>query len=110
LTRGERRSLCGTSGGAAVIFVQDPIAEAPLSGDGFAQLYDLRHSELRVLLAMLPGLSANEAAEVLGISEATVKTHLHHIYAKTGTSKQTELMHVFMGSVLPLQETQKLLP
>jgi DNA-binding CsgD family transcriptional regulator/PAS domain-containing protein len=110
LTRGERRNLSGTSGAAAVVFVQDPIAEAHLSGQGFAQLYGLTGSELRVVLAMLPGLSAREAAEVLKISEATVKTHLHRIYGKTGTSKQTELMHVFMGSALPLQETQKLLP
>jgi hypothetical protein len=27
-----------------------------------------------------------------GISDATAKTHLQHIYAKIGTSKQTELM------------------
>ncbi len=110
LNRGERRSLYGASGAAAVVFVQDPITEARFSGQGFAQLYGLTASELRVMLVMLPGLSAHEAAETLEISEATVKTHLHHIYGKTGTSKQTELMHVFMGSVLPLQETQKLLP
>jgi DNA-binding CsgD family transcriptional regulator len=110
LTRGERRNLSCTSGAAAVVFVQDPFTEARLSGQGFAQLYGLTASELRVMLVMLPGLSAHEAAETLEITEATVKTHLHHIYEKTGTSKQTELMHVFMGSVLPLQETQKLLP
>jgi DNA-binding CsgD family transcriptional regulator/PAS domain-containing protein len=110
LSRGTRRNLSGTSGAAAVIFVQDPVAEKSLSGEGFAQLYGLSASELRVVLAMLPGLGAHEAAEVLGIGETTVKTHLHRIHAKTGTSKQTELMHLFMGSVLPLQETQKLLP
>lgn len=109
LTRGERRNLSCTSGAAAVVFVQDPIAEARLSGQGFAQLYGLTGSELRVVLAMLPGLSAREAAEVLKISETTVRTHLHRIYGKTGTSKQTELMHVFMVSALPLPETQKLL-
>jgi DNA-binding NarL/FixJ family response regulator len=110
LTRGERRTLSGASGTAAVVFVQDPVAEASHSGEGFAQLYDLTASELRVVLAMLPGLGVHEAAEVLGIGETTVKTHLQHIYAKTGTSKQTELVHMFMRSVLPLQETQKLLP
>ena len=110
LNRGERQTLSGTSGAAAVVFVQDPIAAASPSGEGFAQLYDLTPSEMRVLLAMSPGLSANKAAEVIGISETTVKTHLRHIYAKTGTSKQTELMRLFAGSALPLQETQKLLP
>ena len=27
-----------------------------------------------------------EVADVLGISEATVKTHLHRVFAKTGTA------------------------
>jgi DNA-binding CsgD family transcriptional regulator len=108
LTRGERRDLSSTPGAAAVVFVQDPITETSLSGEGFAQLYGLTPSELRVVLAMLPGLSANEAANKMGISETTVKTHLHRIHAKTGTSKQTELMRLFMRSVLPLQNAPKL--
>jgi DNA-binding CsgD family transcriptional regulator len=43
-----------------------------------------------------------EAAEVLGVSEATTITHLQHIYEKTGTSKQTELMHLFISSTPPV--------
>jgi DNA-binding NarL/FixJ family response regulator len=56
---------------------------------------------MRVLCAMAPGLAVKEAAEVLGISETTAKTHLHRIYAKTDTCKQTELMHLFMRSAPP---------
>jgi DNA-binding CsgD family transcriptional regulator len=52
---------------------------------------------------MAPGLSVKEAAEVLGIGETTAKTHLQHIYEKTGTSKQTELMHLFMSSTPPVK-------
>ena len=40
---------------------------------------------------------------MLGIGETTAKTHLHHIFAKTGTSKQTELMHLFMSSAPPVK-------
>jgi DNA-binding CsgD family transcriptional regulator len=40
---------------------------------------------------------------MLGIGETTAKTHLQHIYAKTGTSKQTELMHLFMSSTPPIK-------
>jgi DNA-binding CsgD family transcriptional regulator len=75
----------------------------PFPGEAFANLYSLSGSELRVLLAMAPGLSVKEAAEVLGIGETTAKTHLQHIYAKTGTSKQTELMHLFMSSAPPIK-------
>jgi len=108
LTRGERRDLCVTSGAAAVVFMQDPVAEAFLSGEGFAELYGLTASELRVLLAMSPGLGVHEAAEVLGIGESTAKTHLQHIHAKTGTSKQTELMHLFASCAMPVQKAPKI--
>jgi DNA-binding CsgD family transcriptional regulator/PAS domain-containing protein len=100
LNRGERRHLGGAA--TAVIFVQDPVVVPPFPGEAFAKLYDLTGSELRVLLAMAPGLSVKEAAQMLGISDNTAKTHLQHIYSKTGTSKQTKLMHLFMSSTPPV--------
>jgi DNA-binding CsgD family transcriptional regulator/PAS domain-containing protein len=103
LNRGERRNLCNTLTAMAAIFVQDPIVVPPFPGEAFAKLYCLTGSELRVLLTMAPGLSVKEAAEVLGISETTAKTHLQHIYSKTGTSKQTELMLLFMSSTPPVK-------
>ena len=102
LNRGERRNLYGTLSATVAIFVQDPIVVPPLPGEAFARLYGLTGSELRVLLAMAPGLSVKEAAEILGIGHTTTKTHLQNIYAKTGTSKQTELMHLFMSSAPPV--------
>jgi len=102
LNRGERRSLCGSFAATAAIFVQDPVVVPPLPGEAFAKLYGLTGSELRVLLAMAPGLSVKQAAEILGIGDTTAKTHLQNIYAKTGTSKQTELMHLFMSSAPPV--------
>jgi DNA-binding CsgD family transcriptional regulator len=74
----------------------------PSAAEAFAQLYRLTGSELRMLLAMAPGLSVKEAAETLGICENTAKTHLQHIYSKTGTSKQTELMRLFMSATPPI--------
>jgi DNA-binding NarL/FixJ family response regulator len=84
------------------IFVQDPIMMPPLAGEAFAGLYGLTTCELRVLLAMAPGLSVKEAAETLSISESTAKTHLKHIHSKTGTSKQTELIRLFMSATPPV--------
>ena len=55
-----------------------------------------------MLLTMAPGLSVKEAAEMLGIGENTAKTHLQHIHSKTGTSKQTELMRLFMSATPPI--------
>ena len=103
LSRGDRQNVCGAFAAKAAIFVQDPVVVPPFPGEAFAKLYSLTGSELRVLLAMAPGLSVKEAAEVLGISETTAKTHLQHVYSKTGTSKQTELMLLFMSSTPPVK-------
>ena len=103
LSRGERRNLCGAFAAVAAVFVQDPVMVPPFPGEAFAKLYALTGGELRVLLAMAPGLGVKEAAEVLGIGETTAKTHLQHIYTKTGTSKQTELMQLFMRSAPPVK-------
>jgi DNA-binding NarL/FixJ family response regulator len=102
LTRGKRQNLCGAFAATVAIFVQDPIVVPPFPGEAFAKLHGLTGGELRVLLAMAPGLGVKEAAEVLGIGETTAKTHLQRIYSKTGTAKQTELMHLFMSSAPPV--------
>ena len=97
---GEHQSTRGDL--MAAIFVQEPIAMPSSAGKAFAELYGLTPTELRVLLGITPGLSAKEAAEMLGICETTVKSHLQHIYSKTGTSKRAELTHLLMNSVPPV--------
>ncbi|HXR71131.1 MAG TPA: LuxR C-terminal-related transcriptional regulator [Actinocrinis sp.] len=46
----------------------------------------LSHREVEVLELIAAGSTNREAAAKLFISEATVKTHLLHIYAKLGVS------------------------
>jgi DNA-binding CsgD family transcriptional regulator/PAS domain-containing protein len=100
LTRGNR---CSFSGLAAAIFVQDPEVAPPYPGEAFAKLYGLTGAELRVLLALAPGLSVKDAAAMLGIGEVTARTHLQHVYAKTRTSKQTELLNLFRNATPPVK-------
>ncbi len=47
-----------------------------------------RETEILGLIAR--GLTNREAAETLGVSPATVRTHLEHIYAKLDVSNRTE--------------------
>jgi len=105
LNRGQRQNIGGSFAATAAIFVQDPVVAPQLPGEAFAKLYGLTGSELRVLLALAPGLSVKQAAEVLGMGQTTAKTHLQNIYAKTGTSKQTALMNLFMNSAPPVHDT-----
>jgi DNA-binding CsgD family transcriptional regulator len=40
---------------------------------------------------------------MLGIGEVTARTHLQHVYAKTRTSKQTELLNLFRNATPPVK-------
>ena len=92
LERGDRRRISKPFAAAAAVFVQDP-AELPLfPGEAFARLYGLTGGELRVALAMAGGLQPQDTADTLGIGLQTVKTHLQHIFQKTNTTRQAELV------------------
>jgi DNA-binding NarL/FixJ family response regulator len=46
--------------------------------------------ETEILQLIAKGLSNRDAAESLGLSRATIRTHLEHIYAKLDVSNRTE--------------------
>jgi hypothetical protein len=43
-----------------------------------------------------------ETAQILGIAETTVKTHLHRVFSKTGTNCQADLVKLAAGFSNPL--------
>jgi DNA-binding CsgD family transcriptional regulator len=103
LDRGERRNLSSPFAAAAAVFVQDPTLAPSLPGEAFAKLYGLTGGELRVALALAPGLGVKEAADLLGIRETTAKSHLQRIFEKTGTSRQAELIQLLMAATPPVK-------
>ncbi len=46
--------------------------------------------EIEILQIIAKGLSNAEAAKVLGVSRATIRTHLEHIYSKMSVSNRVE--------------------
>jgi DNA-binding NarL/FixJ family response regulator len=61
-------------------------------GEELSGLYGLTKAEAQVASALLSGDSVEDAALRLSITQATVRCHLRHIFAKTSTSRQGELM------------------
>jgi DNA-binding CsgD family transcriptional regulator len=64
--------------------------------------YGLTQAEARVAVAASSGSTVFESATQLGLSPNTVKTHLRKVFAKTGISRQTELVRL-MTSIGLLQ-------
>jgi DNA-binding CsgD family transcriptional regulator len=101
--RGQRRGIVAPFAASVAVFTKDPSQTTLMPGEAFARLYKLTGSELRVLLALAQGLGGKEAADMLGISEPTVRTHLQRIFSKTATPRQADLLRLFQNSTPPIR-------
>src|SRR5262249_20992271 len=54
-------------------------------------IQDLTRKQREVMRLVSEGLSNKEIALLMGLEEGTIKTHLHHIYEKTGVKNRTLL-------------------
>jgi len=99
---GRRGGVLAPFAASTAVFMQDPIQAPAMPGEAFARLHKLTGGELRVLLSLSQGLGGMEVADMLGISEATVRTHLQHMYSKTGTARQSDLLRLLSSSAPPL--------
>ena len=54
---------------------------------------DLTPREAEVLALIAGGLSNGEIAQQLFVSEATVKTHVNHVFAKIGARDRAQAVH-----------------
>ena len=76
---------------------KNPDSMEPPPGDS-EQNALLSKRENEVIALILRGLTTQETADALFISVATVKTHLRHIYEKTGVRNRAELARVMGGT------------
>jgi DNA-binding CsgD family transcriptional regulator len=85
----------------AALFVRKVALEAP-PPEALARTFSLTPGELRVLFTIVEVGGVPEAAEALGIAEATVKTHLHRLFCKTGAVRQADLVKLVAGFANPV--------
>jgi LuxR family transcriptional regulator, maltose regulon positive regulatory protein len=89
----ERQARHGTAHAALLAEIRGLLAgRTPRPPPAAAQppLEPLSNSEIRVLRYLPTNLSAPEIASELYVSPSTVKTHIHHLYAKLGTHRRGE--------------------
>ena len=80
----------------AALFVRK-VAMEIAGSEIIAQSFDLTPAELRVMLSVIEVGGVPETATALGIAESTVRTHLHRVFAKTGSSRQADLVKIAAG-------------
>ena len=102
LAAGARRRAGAPRTAAAAVFVCRAGLETPSSADVIRRAYQLTAAELRVLLAIVNIGGIPEVATALGVSDSTIKTHVGHLFEKTGAGRQADLVKVVAGFSTPL--------
>ena len=62
------------------------------------QMFGLAKREMELCEYLVNGYSIEEIADTAKITLSTVRTYMKYIYAKTGCSSQTQLIHLLMGT------------
>lgn len=86
---------------AAALLVGDPERPAAPPEAHLRELYSLTAAEARVAVAVLDAGSLQEIAGRLGVSANCIRIHLQHVFDKTGTHRQAELVRLLLAHRLP---------
>ena len=92
LTSGARRKAGVSYSATAAMFIRKAGLDLPSPPEAVASEFKLTSAEVRVLFAIVQIGGVPEVAPVLGVSDQTVKSHLHRIFEKTGTKRQADLV------------------
>jgi len=99
LTGSDFRTRLQPSAVAAVFIGAPPDAQD--GADALAAGFGLTTAETKVLASLFAGRTLTETAATLSITRPTAKTHLEHIFLKTGVTRQAELMRLWTGLISP---------
>ncbi|PQD98637.1 hypothetical protein CYL16_21495 [Mycobacterium sp. EPG1] len=81
----------------ALMVILDPerVPEPPMSV--LCRLFGLTRAEALVAARVLRGEGVRAIADEMALSVSTVKTHLQHVFDKTGTHRQAELVRLLLS-------------
>lgn len=88
-------------GGSGVVFfrgpecilqIEDPADGFPAAVEEFVELFGLSPAERRIVEGLANGLALDAIAAESGLSVATLRTQLKHIFSKTGLNRQSGIV------------------
>lgn len=82
----------------ALVVLNDPERHKTQPAEDIVRdLYGLTPTETRFVALLRDGNSLADVADRLSVSLTTVRTHLQHVFRKTGTHRQTELVRLLLS-------------
>ena len=102
LTSGARLAAGLSHAAVAAVFIRKASVDLPLPIEAIAREHHLTDAEIRVLYSLMEASGVPAMAAMLGVSDDTVKTHLRHIFDKTGARNQVDLVKLVAGLSSPL--------
>jgi DNA-binding CsgD family transcriptional regulator/PAS domain-containing protein len=86
--------LPGVDGAQTLVIARHPKRALELACARLRDVYALTAAEATLVAAMLDGAALPQVAMRLGIGHSTARTHMKHIFAKTQTHRQSELLRL----------------
>jgi DNA-binding CsgD family transcriptional regulator len=101
LRQGQLRRGIG-SRAVAALFIAPASLPARTPADALAAIYDLTPAETNIFELLVAGSTQAEIADRLGIAPSTVKSHVLHLFAKTGSRRQADLLKLAAALASPV--------
>ena len=79
---------------AALVLLVDPANGAAIDPAVVGEVLDLTGMESRVAVLLARGMSVSQIAATTGRKESTIRSHVKHMFAKHGLSRQAELVRL----------------
>ena len=82
---------------AALVLVVDPESRTRIDPAMAGAALGLTGTESRVAVLLAEGMSVREIASAMGRKESTIRSHVKHMFAKHGLSRQVELVRLVLS-------------
>ncbi|MCB8882210.1 hypothetical protein ACELLULO517_18330 [Acidisoma cellulosilytica] len=105
LVNGSRQTIAGPYRAVAALFVRELQFDSPASATVLKSHYGLTPREIAVVAGIVEFGGVPQIAAVMGLTSATVRSHLKSIFLKTGTSRQADLVKLVAGTASPFRRS-----
>ncbi|WP_284279017.1 helix-turn-helix transcriptional regulator, partial [Sphingobium jiangsuense] len=85
-------------GASLALFLADPARSGGPDPDSLRDRFQLTPAEAALAIQLAEGAALVDAARALDIAHNTARAHLRAIFAKTGTHRQVQLVHLLRTS------------